>query len=72
MSDYSVNVPSADYKKLVRKAIAFDMVCEVTKHLKPYQWDDVLNILCHSIAPEKFADAVDGDCPSNESPQTAE
>lgn len=72
MSDYSVNVPSADYKKLVRKAIAFDMVCEVTKHLKPYQWDDVLNILCHSIAPEKFADVVDGDCLSNESPQTAE
>lgn len=72
MPDYSVNVPLEDYKRLVRKAVAFDMVCEVTKHLKPYQWDDVLNILCHSIAPEKFASVTAGDCPGNEPTQAAE
>lgn len=72
MSDYSVNVPAEDYKGLVRKAIAFDMVCDTVKHLKPYQWEDVLKPLCSSIAPERFAAAVGRAEPDNPELQSAE
>lgn len=54
MPDYTVTVPAEDYKNLVRKAIAFDMVCKVVKNVKSFQWDDILKPLCSSIVPEEF------------------
>lgn len=72
MSEYSVTVPADDYKGLVRKAIAFDMVCDTVKYLKPFLWEDVLKPLCSSIAPDRFPPAVGGAGPDNPESQVTE
>ncbi len=72
MPDYVVPIPSEDYKHLVHKAIAFDVVCETVKNVQTYQWDDVLLPLCRGIAPEKFSGAKDGDGPGDDTAKTAE
>lgn len=53
MPDYTVTVPAEAYTSLVRKAIAFDMVCKVVKSFKSFQWDAILEPLCFSIAQEE-------------------
>lgn len=52
MPDYTVTVPAEDYKNLIRKAIAFDMVCKVVECVNPFQWGGILKPLCFSIVPE--------------------
>lgn len=71
MPDYFVTVPAEDYKGLVRKAIAFEMVCKVVENVKSFQWDDILKSLCSSVVPEEFPAADEKPLPDNSAAQDA-
>ena len=67
-----MTIPTDTYEALVRKAIAFDMVCDTVNHIKPYLWDDVLKPLCSSIAPDRFPAAAGLAEPDNPNQQATE
>lgn len=71
MPDYTVTVPAEDYKNLVCKAVAFDMVCKVVKNVKSFQWDDILAPLCSSFLPEEFPAADKKPLADSSAPQDA-